>query len=168
MTSPTREPRTVIADTTPIISLALIDQLDNLRRLYSEILVPPAVEQEILAGGGRLIGAEGFQAAPWFQTRPLSDPSRSKLLAGLDPGEAEVLSLAQEVGADLLLLDERLARRYAAMLGFSFTGTVGVLLKSKERGLVSQVGPLLNDLVQRGIHLSDAVVQEALKLAGED
>ena len=167
MTLPTREPRTVIADTTPIISLALIDQLDLLRRLYHEILIPPTVEREILAGGETSLGTEEFRSSTWFQVCALRDPSRSKLLAGLDPGEAEVLSLAQEVGADLLILDERLARRYAATLGFSFTGTVGVLLRAKARGFISEVRPLLTELVRGGIHLGDEVVREALKLAGE-
>jgi hypothetical protein len=85
MTSPTREPRKVIADTTPIIALALIDQLDLLRRLYTEILIPPAVEREILAGGETSPGTEGFLSSTWFEVRALQDPSRRKLLAGLDP-----------------------------------------------------------------------------------
>lgn len=111
MTSPTHDPQTVIADTTPIISLALIDQLDLLRRLYRRILIPRAVEQEILAGGERAFGIESLLGSTWLQVCSLRDPARSKLLAGLDPGEAEVLTLAQELGADLLILDERLGRR---------------------------------------------------------
>jgi predicted nucleic acid-binding protein len=75
--------------------------------------------------------------------------------------------LAQEPNAELVILDERLARRRARRLGLSMTGTLGILLRAKELGLVSAIAPFVNDLRQGGIQLSDAVVTEALRLAGK-
>jgi predicted nucleic acid-binding protein len=89
------------------------------------------------------------------------------LLSDLDRGEAEVIALAQELNADLVIVDERLARRHARRLGLTLTGTLGVLLKAKERRLVPAVGPLISQLRQDGIRLDDALVAEALDLAGE-
>ena len=92
---------------------------------------------------------------------------RADLLADLDRGEAEVIALAQELHADLVVIDERLARRHAKRVGLTLTGTLGILLKAKERKLLPKVAPVVEELRQGGIWLSDAVVTEALRLAGE-
>ena len=164
---PERPPRVVVANTTPLIALALISRLDLLPRLYGQVVMPPAVWDEISAGGSAGIGSAEVRQATWLRVTPLQDPRRADLLADLDRGEAEVIALAQELDADLVILDERLARRHAARLGLTLTGTLGVLLKAKERGLVSTVAPLIDQLRQGGIRLSDGVVAEALRLAHE-
>lgn len=88
----------------------------------------------------------------------MSDPRRADLLSDLDRGEAEVLALAQEMDADLVIIDERLARRHAKRLGLALTGVLGVLLKAKERGLIPAIGPWVDRLRQGGIHLGDEIV----------
>ncbi len=125
------------------------------------------VRAEVQAGGSRGIGVIELQSANWIRTVLLQDPGRADLLSDLDRGEAEVIALAQELKADLVILDERLARRHARRLGLTLTGTLGVLLKAKERGLVPAVGPLIDQLRQGGIRLGDALVAETLRLAGE-
>jgi len=159
--------RMVITNTTPIIALALIGQLDLLRHLYGEVIIPPAVKAEVLAGGPGSIGVAELQEANWIRTLPMQDPRRADLLSDLDRGEAEVIALAQELNAELVILDERLARRHAKRLGLTLTGTLGVLLKAKERGLVPVVGSLIDQLQRGGIRLDDALVVEVLRLAGE-
>jgi predicted nucleic acid-binding protein len=89
------------------------------------------------------------------------------VLSDLDRGEAEVIALAQELGADLLIIDERLARRHTRRLGLTLTGTLGVLLRAKSTGLIPSVAPLIEQMLRDGIHLGDSVVAEALRLAGE-
>ena len=91
----------VIVNATPIISLALIDQLPLLHALYGEILIPPAVQAEVLAGGPHGHGVTELQTAAWIRITPLSDPRRADLLSDLDRGEAEVIALAQELEAGL-------------------------------------------------------------------
>jgi len=160
-------PRVVIANTTPLIALAIIEQLDLLRALYGQVTVPSAVRDEVLAGGRERRAEVDFSGLPWIRVMRLADVTRADLLVDLDRGEAEVLALALEMRADLVILDERLARRHAQRLGLVLTGTLGVLLRAKRLGLISQVRPLLDRLRQRGIWLNEAVVGEALRLAEE-
>lgn len=161
-------PKLVVVNATPIIALSLIGQLDLLQQLYGEILIPPAVQAEVLAGGRYGVGSAELLHATWLRLVPLQDPHRADLLlTDLDRGEAEVIALAQEHRADLVILDERLARLHARRLGLAMTGTLGVLLRAKEQGLATAVAPVISDLRQGGLRLSDAIVAEALRLAGE-
>ena len=98
----------------------------------------------------------------------MQDPRRADLLSDLDRGEAEVIALAQELNADLIIIDERLARRHAKRLNLTLTGTLGVLLKAKENNLTPSIAPLIQTLQNNGIRLGDAVVAEVLRLAGEN
>ena len=80
---------------------------------------------------------------------------------------AEAIILAKELNADLLILDEKLARDYAKKLNVKITGTLGVLLKAKELGLVDTVRELLDILVKKGVWLSPKLIEKVLNLAGE-
>jgi predicted nucleic acid-binding protein len=141
--------------------------LDLLRRLYDQVVAPSSVEAEVLAGGRDGIGRSELQETSWLRVAPLQDPRRADLLADLDWGEAEVIALAQELNADLVIIDERLARLHAKRLGLTLTGTLGVLLRAKQLGHVKAVAPLIDRLRQGGIRLSDVVVAEVLALADE-
>lgn len=162
-----REQRRVIIDTTPLIALALINQLDVLRLLYTTVLVPPTVAQEVMAGGVRGIGQRVFDQSTWLHVTPLADPRRAELLSDLDQGEAEVLALAQEINADLVIIDERLGRLHATRLGLTLTGTIGVLLKAKQIGYISAIKPFLFELQHGGIWLDHNLIHQALTLADE-
>jgi predicted nucleic acid-binding protein len=164
---PERRQRVVVVNTTPIIALALISRLDLLQHLYGEVVMPPAVQDEVFAAGSTGIGDAEVREATWLQAISLQDPRRADLLADLDRGEAEVIALAQELDAGLVIIDERLARRHAERLGLTLTGTLGVLIRAKEQGLVSTVAPLIDQLQNGGIRLSDGVISEALRLANE-
>jgi predicted nucleic acid-binding protein len=161
------KPRLVVVNATPIIALALIDQMHLLHSLYERIVIPSAVQAEISAGGAAGIGVRELREATWVDVVSLQDPSRANLIADLAPGEAEVIALAQERRADLVVIDERLARRHAERLGMRLTGTLGILLRAKQLGMVKAVAPLIDQLRQGGIHLGDDVVSEVLRLAGE-
>ena len=123
-------PRQVVVNATPIIALALVGRLNLLRQLYGQIVVPPAVRDEVLAGGPAAVGSVQMRQATWIRTVTLQDPQRAELLLDLDRAEAEVLSLAHELDADLGIIDERLARSHAKRIGLRITGTLGVLLKA--------------------------------------
>jgi hypothetical protein len=159
--------RVVVVNTTPIISLVLIGKLDLLQQLYDEVLIPPAVESEVLAGGTGRIGVGDFRVAGYIRSKPLSDPSRADLLSDLDRGEAEVIALAQELSADLVIIDEKIARKHALRVGLNITGVLGVLLRAKEKGLIQEVKPLLEKLQNDGIWLAPEIVNETLRLAKE-
>lgn len=158
---------TVVTNTTPVISLSLVGQLQLLEQLYGEVLLPPAVYREVLVGGRTKIGVTELQNAHWLRQVTLTDPRRADLLLDLDRGEAEAIALAQELNADLLILDERLARRYARRAGLTITGTLGVLLKAKQQGLISEIRPLTEQMQNGGIHLADQLIAQVLRLAKE-
>ena len=88
-------------------------------------------------------------------------------MVGLDQGEAEVLALAEERDARLVIIDERKGRNYARHMGIPLTGTLGVLLLAKEQGLIEAMTPLLTALQTAGLHLDKALIQQVLKLANE-
>lgn len=160
-------PSRVVSNTTPLIALSVIGHLDVLRALYTEILIPPAVHAEIMAGRIKHAGAIELNHAPWIRVVSLKDTRRASLLVDLDRGEAEAIALALELDASLLLVDERLARRYAQRVGLSISGTLGVLLKAKERGFIAELRPLIQRLLEGRIYLGEDIVRKALSLAGE-
>ena len=82
------KPRLLVVNTTPIIALSLIDQLDLLRRLYGRVLIPSAVEAEVSTGGAAGTGVQELQEATWVEVVSLEQPSRANLIADLDRGEA--------------------------------------------------------------------------------
>ena len=88
-------------------------------------------------------------------------------LFDLDDGEAETIILAQEQAADIAIIDEKLGRRYATQLNIPVTGTIGILLKAKEHGIIPVVAPLLQELRNKSSWIDDPLFQKALSIAGE-
>lgn len=156
----------IVCNAGPLISLARIGRLDLLPALFGEIIVPPAVHREVTQDDS-LPGAKALAQADWLTLAEIADRRDvEKLSAGLDPGEAEVLTLARELQATAAI-DERRGRRLATELGVSQTGTVGILLAAKQRGLIPFVRPLLDQLLGNGVRLSPRLYEEACRLAGE-
>jgi predicted nucleic acid-binding protein len=85
----------------------------------------------------------------------------------LGPGEAEAIGLAVEIGASRLILDDRRARRVASGFQVPITGTVGVVLRAEQAGLIPLARPVLDALRAAGFRLADPLYQQALQLAGE-
>ncbi len=85
----------------------------------------------------------------------------------LDIGEAEAITLAVELNADRLIVDERRGRKEAIRLGLRVTGILGILLAAKQQGLVSFIQPLLDDLIANGFWIREELYAELLQLAGE-
>lgn len=150
----------VVADTSPLVAFHQIGQLQLLERLFGEILVPPAVARE---------AAPSLPKPPaWIRTVAPTQPIGSEILrASLGPGESEALSLAMELRADIVILDDRQARRLAAGLGLHVAGTGGILLRAKQAGFIPAVRPLLEQLLVFDFHLSQAIRNELLAAAGE-
>ena len=85
----------------------------------------------------------------------------------LDKGEAEAIALAQELAADLLLIDEHLGRAAATRLGVRIIGLLGVLIEAKHRGLILEVKPLVDALMNLGFRVKHDLYQRVLQAAGE-
>jgi predicted nucleic acid-binding protein len=126
----------VIADTTPLNYLVLIDQADLLPQLFGLVLIPPAVFDELKQPeASEQVRDWVANLPPWLQVqsvRSAPDPS----LDHLDAGEREAITLAEEVKADQLLIDEVDARREAARRNLPFMGTPGVLRTAARLDLI--------------------------------
>jgi predicted nucleic acid-binding protein len=159
----------VVSNTTPLIGLASIQRFQLLEQLFGEIHIPQAVYDEAVLAGREVGGARReVQAATWIKTLPVQDRLAVDVLLGeLDLGEAETIVLAREIDADWVLMDEKKGRRKLAQLDLPKIGTLGILLKAKQLGLLSTIQPEIARLRQLGFSVSPSVVEAVLRQAGE-
>lgn len=156
----------VVSNTTPIISLLKIDKLQILKDLYDEIFIPQEVFNEIEAGKNKEYYTD-LSKIEWIRVKKIKDEKSLSYFLDLDKGEAETIILATELGADLTILDETLGRYHAKHAKLKVTGTVGILLKAQKSGLLSELKPLLYQLKEKGIWLSNGLLEKILILANE-
>ena len=151
-----------VVNSTPLIALSLIGQLELLNTLFDEILIPASVYEEVVLHGRGRPGAREIAQADWLTVRNLetTSPVPPELL-GLDQGELDVILLAQEIKADWVLIDEKLARRIARAMGLQVKGTLGVLVIAYRTGLLSREAGLeaVGELAQSSVRLSDKLVR---------
>lgn len=161
--------KVVVADTGPLIALALLDMLPVLSGLFSVVYVPDGVvieaTQDMYRPGATAILSAIEDKHIVRRSIAISD-AYLDLAELLDRGEAEALALAEALNA-IALVDERRGRKVATKRGIAVTGTAAVLVKAKRAGEVTAVKPLLNMLAQSGYRLSSKLVNEVLKLSGE-
>jgi len=157
---------TVVADTSPLQYLFQVGLIELLRDLFGMVQVPVAVRNELQVG--RSLGFDVPDPAdhPWMSVRPTKHaPALERF--DLGSGEHAAISLVLELGEGLVLLDDAAARTAANELQLSTTGTLGILLLAKERGLIVAVAPMLEELERRGFRITDAVRSRVLQMAGE-
>jgi uncharacterized protein len=158
----------VVADTSPLQYLHQMQVLDLLPRLYGRLIVPTAVKQELERGVLEGYDVPQVDSLPWVEVRKPADTGLHFAETELGRGEQEVLMLCVASPGSLAILDDALARHYARLLGVTITGTLGILLKAKQAGLVPAVRPLVGQLPALGFYLDAATRQAVLKLAAED
>ena len=156
----------VISNTTPLIGLSGLNYLALLQDLYTEVWIPREVEKEFLALD-ETVYQEVLNSAPWIKVVDLTNPHSAAIYQGIDDGEAEVFALAVEHDARLVLLDENKGRKKAKAIGLTVKGTVGILQEAKEEDLIDLIKPLLMQLRDNGMHLSESLINNALQDAGE-
>lgn len=159
----------VVSNTSPIVNLAAIGQLDLLRLLYGKVAIPQAVYNEIVVTGTGQPGATEVETFDWIETKQATNQAAvASLKLELDEGEAEAIALALELKADLLLLDERKGRMTASRLGLKFIGLLGVLMEAKHKGLILAIRPIMDDLIGKaGFWISQKLYDHVLQAAGE-
>lgn len=161
--------RKVVVNSTPLMVLGNIGKLYILRELYGKIYIAEAVFNEVTAKNDAASAAV-LSSSDWIQVLKIDNPKDYAMYrAKLHAGEVETMILAQQssVNADLVILDDKAARNTAKYLGLNVTGTMGVLVKAKQKNIISEVRPILDDIVRKGFYISDKVIQSVLKIAGE-
>ena len=152
-------PSPVVSNSSPLIALTQIGRLDLLQSLFGTLWIPPGVALEI---------APSVTLPDWMEQRPLTQRVGPLILgASLGLGESEAISLALETNARLLILDDRPARRLAHALQVPMIGTLGILLRAKRLGSLSEVKPCLDALLSYDFHIATALYEQVLRDAGE-
>ena len=149
----------VVSNSSPLIALEQIGQLELLRSLFTEIVIPDQVAVETVAS---------VQPRSWIRKQSLLLPLLPEVQRPtLGPGERAAICLAIEVKADAIFLDDDPARKLATELALRVIGTAGVLILAKERKLIPAIRPCLDALIENRFFLSRTLFELILKRVGE-
>ena len=150
-------PEVVIADTSCLIILSNINELDLLQRLYGGIITTPDIATEFA------------EALPnWIKIQSPADQQKQQILQlQIDKGEASAIALALEIPGSIIILDDLQARKLAEQLGIKITGTLGLIVKAKLNGIIPSIKPILNKIKQTDFRISAALEEIILKEARE-
>lgn len=150
-------PDFVIADASVLIILDKIDQLDLLYKIYGEIYTTEEINKEF-----------NKPLPDWISIANIHDQKYLRFIhTFVDLGEATAIAFATEKSDSLLILDDLKARKLTKQLDLKFTGTLGVINKAKEIGIIDKVKPLIDNLRKTDFRLSDKVIENLLKRNGE-
>lgn len=151
----------VVSNTTPLSSLASIKRLDILEELFGVVHISESVQQELHEGGFSL---ESNAIAVYPR---ISSPYQHLFLRSLDEGETQTILLAENLHADLVLIDERRGNTLAKSLGLNVGGTLSALLMAKQQGIIPAVKPFLESFIANGQWYSPRFVVQFLSSVGE-
>ena len=155
-----------VVNSTPLISLHDVGMLDVLSKMYKNVYIPHGVYEEVSVDEG--IHKDTLLSYPNFLIQHITNESaRRYFKTALHKGEVEVMILADELNADICIIDDKLAREYAKHLGLKLTGTLGLLVKAKERGFVGLVTPLMDAMINNEIFISKSLYENVKKMANE-
>ncbi|MDE0012219.1 MAG: DUF3368 domain-containing protein [Candidatus Poribacteria bacterium] len=155
----------VVTNSTPLIELSKINRLELLREVYDSIYIPEEVYTEVVVNGVGKPGAAEVEAAGWIFCQSVTSKDQVFILHNqtlIDLGECGTIVLAQEIRADRIIIDDRVARQVAMTKGLSVIGTVGVLRVAKAQRIIPTVKPILDALRSHGTRISDRLYYQTL------
>ena len=151
----------MIVNATPLIALSKINQLNLLNDLFSEVIIPQSVYNEVVIQGQEKVGKQELLNAKWINIQNVPSTTMiNPLLLGLDQGELEVIQLGLLINPDWVIIDEKLGRRIAKEIGLPVKGTLGILLTGFYSGYFAKEETLnlCQKLVDNGIRLSPRII----------
>jgi hypothetical protein len=158
----------LVLDSSALITLSRIGNLELLRQLAETVHVPQAVYDEIVGGGVEQPGRRAVESARWIIRHQVHDQDSVVRLRGrLGRGEAEAIVLAKELHADYVILDDAAARTIAESEECRVLGLLGLLVHAKERGVIPAVRPVLDRILAAGFYIDDDLYQLILKSSRE-
>lgn len=157
----------VICNTSPLQYLHQLGLLHLLPALAGQIIIPPAVADELAVGKSVGIDVPEVHQFAWVSLRQPVSAAALPLVTDLGAGESQVLALALEMPGAVVIVDDSLARRTAEALHIPLTGTLGILLAAKRAGLIAKIAPILDKLQDLRFRVSPATRAAVLKLSGE-
>jgi predicted nucleic acid-binding protein len=160
-------PEVAISNTSPIQYLHQLNLIHLLPHFYQQVVIPPAVAEELSTGRSLGIDLPDLTALTWLRVRPPVQTQPLSLATTLGIGERQALALASEISDSLLIMDNGRGRRMGQLLSLKMTGTVGIAARGVREGLIPQLLPILNRLESLGFRLSAEAKATALKLVRE-
>ncbi len=152
----------IIGDSSALITLAIVDQLDLLEKLFDELFVPYAVYNEVT----KVDKPYGARLGDFLENKVKKVDLKIEKL-GLGSGELEAITLYRELDADLLLIDDNRGKKFAVLNGIKVIGSLGVLIKAKESGYIKEVKPLINLIEKSEIYISEKLIDQVLTICDE-
>lgn len=148
----------VVSDTSPLNYLVLIDLVEILPRLFSRVIIPPAVAGELSQPGTPEKVRQWIARPPaWLEQRTPQDTSS---VQNLDPGETEAICLAEELGISFIIIDERKGRQAARGRGLLVAGTLALLETAAENGWIN-FDEAIRRLKSTPFRIHERLIQEA-------
>ena len=160
-------PEPPVINASPIIHLSRAGHVELLNQLWSRIIVPSTVADEVRAKSRDDVAAQALDHLSCFEIGPAVPIPPLIASWDLGRGESAVLAWAVSHAGSLAIIDDRQGRRCALSLGLPLIGTLAVVLIAKGKGLVPAARPVVEELIAHGMYLSTQVVQEVLALAEE-
>jgi uncharacterized protein len=159
----------VLADSSPLITLARARYFDLLNEIYGEVIVSREVYDEITVAGAGLPGADEMRRANWIRTErnPIESSSElSAACAGLGAGERSIICLASALTTDLVLIDEERARRAAKSVGLVVAGSIAILERGAKLNRIPDLRSTYLKLLEQGIRYDRQLLNQSLRRLG--
>ncbi|MDR0873896.1 MAG: DUF3368 domain-containing protein [Prevotellaceae bacterium] len=156
----------IVCDTSPIVALAIINELPLLDKIFDNVLIPQTVFNELTVGDK----PQAEKLYVWAKDKICAATDKHLFQTYnmiLDAGESEAMTLYWEKNSDFLLIDERKGRKIAKYNNIKIIGTLGILLLAKQKGYINEIKPMLDILQTSSIRIAENLYQKALVLAKE-
>lgn len=147
----------IISDTSCLIAFDRINQLEILHHVFDSIVTTSNVQQEF-----------GKDLPEWIKIQDaLNQDKKAELEKVVDTGEASAIALAIEIQNSVLIIDEKKGRKVARSLNLQIIGSLRVLLIAKQKGIIKNIFPLIQELEKKNFRFSKILIDQVLTAANE-
>jgi len=159
----------VVSNSSPLIALSRINKLSLLQDLFEQVIIPSGVYNEIVERGRDKKGSKEVKSAEWITIYFVKDKDSVRFLVNsqaIGIGESEAIVACKELNADLLLMDDKLARNVAKqyLKDTHLMGTIGILFFARQLRLIKSVEENLNELLKNKFRISPKLYKKILEL----